>query len=164
MLATNMREEQSAPLANLSAVNYGNLPSRLSAFAAGLPFVSKSKAGICNIGTFPFPTRAASHKRLATDDIYSALRPAPLLQTTHTHTNKQTGSHKHMHAHAPSQTNILGSHNHKQTRTPAHTHTHARTHPHTHTHTQTVSLHTAKTNITGPTKAQMVSVFTLSQQ
>lgn len=42
------------PLANLSAVNYGNLPSCLSASAAGLPFVSKSKAGICNIGTFSF--------------------------------------------------------------------------------------------------------------
>lgn len=41
------------PLANLSAVNYGNLPSCLSASAAGLPFVSKSKAPICNIGTSP---------------------------------------------------------------------------------------------------------------
>lgn len=33
-----------------------------------------------------------------------------------------------------------------------------------HTHTHGMRLHTAKTNITGPTKAQMVSVFTLSQQ
>ncbi|KAI9527135.1 hypothetical protein NQZ68_033468 [Dissostichus eleginoides] len=61
-----MREEQSAPLANLSAVNYGNLPSRLSAFAAALPFVSKSKAGICNIGTFPFLQGHTLHKRLMT--------------------------------------------------------------------------------------------------
>lgn len=45
-------EEQSAPLANLLVVNYGNFPSWLN--AAGLPFMSKSKAGICNTGTFPF--------------------------------------------------------------------------------------------------------------
>ncbi|CAB1427102.1 unnamed protein product [Pleuronectes platessa] len=66
-----MREEQSAPLANLSAVNYGNLPSCLSAFAAGLPFVSKSKAGICNIGTLPFLQGHVLHKRLMMGDIYS---------------------------------------------------------------------------------------------
>lgn len=54
LLVANMREERSAPLDNLSTVNYGNLPSRLGAFAAGLPFVSKSKSGICNIGTLLF--------------------------------------------------------------------------------------------------------------
>lgn len=71
LLVTNMREEQSVPLANLSAVNYGNLPSCLSAFATSLPFVSKSKAGICSIGTFPFLQGHALHKRLMTADIYS---------------------------------------------------------------------------------------------
>lgn len=93
LLATNMREEQSAPLANLSAVNYGNLPSCLSAFAAGLPFVSKSKAGICKIGTFPFLQGHALHKRLMTGDIYSTLSLWLPLQTACTH--KHTRTHRY---------------------------------------------------------------------
>ena len=98
LLAANMREEQSAPLANLSAVNYGNLPSCLSAFAAGLPFVSKSKAGICNIGTLPFLQGHVLHKRLMMGDIYSrrGLR-VPLQKTkrtnAHTDTQIHTGTH-----------------------------------------------------------------------
>ena len=92
MLATIMREEQSAPLANLSAVNYGNLPSCLSAFAAGLPFVSKSKAGICNIGTFSFLQGHALHKRLMTGDIYSTPSLGLPLQTARTHKHTQTGA------------------------------------------------------------------------
>lgn len=67
-----MREEQSAPLANLSAVNYGNLPSCLSGFATSLPFMSKSKPRICSIGTFPFLQGHWLHKCLMmTADIYS---------------------------------------------------------------------------------------------
>lgn len=75
------------PLANLSAVNYGNLPSCLSASAAGLPFVSKSKAPICNIGTFSFLQGQGAHKRLTTGDIYSrrSLRP-PLQNAAHSST------------------------------------------------------------------------------
>lgn len=83
-----MREERSAPLANLSAVNYGNLPSCLSAFAAGLPFVSKSKAGICNIGTFAFLQGHALHKRLMTGDIYST--PSLRLPLKTRHSQKHT--------------------------------------------------------------------------
>lgn len=81
LLATKMREEQSASLANLSAVNYGNLPSCFSAFATSLPFVSKSKAGICSIGTFPFLQGHVLHKRLMKGDIYSTLGLGLPLQT-----------------------------------------------------------------------------------
>lgn len=68
------------PLANLSAVNYGNLPSCLSASAAGLPFVSKSKAPICNISTFSFLQGHGAHERLTTGDIYSSQSLRPPLQ------------------------------------------------------------------------------------
>lgn len=97
LLATNMREERSTPLANLSAVNYGNLPSCLSAFAAGLPFMSKSKAGICNTGTFPFLQGHALHKCLMMGDIYSILCLVLPLQTpwTNTHITEYEQTQKH---------------------------------------------------------------------
>lgn len=81
------KEGAERPLANLSAVNYGNLPSCLSASAAGLPFVSKSKAPICNISTFSFLQGHGAHKRLTTGDIYSrqSLRP-PLQNAAHSST------------------------------------------------------------------------------
>ena len=103
-----MREEQSAPLANLSAVNYGNLPSCLSALAASPPFVSKSKAGICNIGTFSFLQGHTLHKCLMTGDIYSTVLDCHCKDRTHRKTHK-TGTYDIAWEAKPSETAALVS-------------------------------------------------------
>jgi hypothetical protein len=59
----NMNETEGTPPANLLLVNYGNLPSCFNGFVIALPFVSKSKTGICSIGTFP---SLQGHRRLMT--------------------------------------------------------------------------------------------------
>ena len=88
-----MREEQSAPLANLSAVNYGNLPSCLSAFAASPPLVSKSKAWDLQHRHFLIPTRA--HTALPDDGwhLQHAQSWTATAKTIHTEKTHKTGAY-----------------------------------------------------------------------